>query len=109
MGRENSDAGEYRLAMINLNLPALVEPQFPVDIANMMSVEIWKMARHTYNKKMEVRDHSKQRISVLTLGQCSQALHNQMEAHHDWTTIDEASNVIGLLTIVQVCTTLRQT
>jgi hypothetical protein len=32
-----------------------------------------------------------------------------MEAHHDWTTTDEASNVIGLLTIVQVCMTLRQT
>ena len=32
-----------------------------------------------------------------------------MEAHHDWTTTDEASNVIGLLTIVQVCMPLRQT
>jgi hypothetical protein len=32
-----------------------------------------------------------------------------MEAHRDWTTTDEASNVIGLLTIVQVCMTLRQT
>ena len=54
VGREYSDAGEYRLAMINLDLPALVvEPQLPVDIANVMAVEIWKMARHTYNKKIE--------------------------------------------------------
>ena len=28
--------------------------------------------------------------------------------HHEWTAINEASNVIGLLTIVQVCMTLRQ-
>jgi hypothetical protein len=48
-----------------------------------MAVEIWKMARRTYNKKMEVHDHNEQRIYALTLGQCSQALRNQMEAHHD--------------------------
>jgi hypothetical protein len=52
VGCEYSDAGEYRLAMINLNLPALVQPQLPADEANVMTVEIWKMARCTYNKKM---------------------------------------------------------
>ena len=110
VGREYTDAGgEYRLAMINLNLPARVEPQLPVDVVNVMAVEISKMARCTYNKKMEARDRNEQRIYSLTLGQCSQALHNRMEAHRDWTTTDEASNVIGLLTIVQVCMTLRQT
>ena len=109
VGRKYSDAGEYHLAMINLNLPALVEPQLPADAANVMAVEIWKMARRTYNKKMEARDRNEQRNYALTLEKCSQALHNRMEAHHDWTAIDEASNVIGLLTIVQVCMTLRQT
>jgi hypothetical protein len=32
-----------------------------------------------------------------------------MEAHQDWNDHDEDSNVIGLLTIIQVCMTLRQT
>jgi hypothetical protein len=109
VGRKYTDAGEYRLAMINLNLPALAEPQLPVDVANVMAVKIWKMARRTYDKKMEARDRNEQRIYSLTLGQCSQALQNRMEAHRDWTTTDEASNVIGLLTIVQVCMTLGQT
>jgi hypothetical protein len=104
VGREYRDTGEYRLAMINLNLPALVEPQPPADVANVMAVEIWKMARCTYNKKIEAHYCNKQRIYALTLRQ-----RNQMEAHQDWTDIDEASNVIGLLTIVQVCMTLRQT
>ena len=76
VGREYTDAGEYRLAMINLNLPALVEPQLPADVANVMTVEIWKMARCTYDKKMEARDRNEQRIYALTLGQCSQALRN---------------------------------
>ena len=55
VGREYSDAGEYQLAMINLNLPALIEHQLPADVANTMAVEIWKMARCTYNKKIEAR------------------------------------------------------
>jgi hypothetical protein len=61
VGREYTDAGEYRLAMINLKLPALVEPQLPADVAtNVMTVGIWKMARCTYNKKMEARDRNEQ-------------------------------------------------
>jgi hypothetical protein len=71
VGREYTDAGEYRLAMINLNLPALVEPQLPTDVTNMMAVEIWKLARCTFDKKTEARDRNKQRIYALTLGQCS--------------------------------------
>jgi hypothetical protein len=68
VGREYTDAGEYRLGMINLNLPALVEPQLPADVANVMAVEIWKMARRTYDKKTEARDRNDQRIYALTLG-----------------------------------------
>jgi hypothetical protein len=83
VGSEYTNAGENCLAMINLNLPALVEPQLPADVANVMAVEIWKVARRTYDKKMEARDHNEQRIYALTLGQCSQALRNRMEAHHD--------------------------
>jgi hypothetical protein len=74
-----------------------------------MVIEIWKMSRSTYDKKIEARNRNEQRIYSLTLGQCSQALHNRMEAHQDWNDHDEDSKVIGLLTIIQVCMTLRQT
>jgi hypothetical protein len=75
-----------------------------------MFIEIWKMSRRTYDKKIEARNRNEQRIYSLTLGQCSQALRNRMEAHQDWTDHDhdEDSNVIGLLRITQVCMTLRQ-
>ena len=72
VGREHNNAGD--LAMINQNLPALVEPPLPADAAPPMVVELWKMARRTYDKKVEVRDRNEQRIYALTLGQCSQAL-----------------------------------
>jgi hypothetical protein len=52
--------------MINLNLPALVEPQLPADPADGMAVESWKMARRTYNKKFEARNQNEQRIYALT-------------------------------------------
>jgi hypothetical protein len=95
--------------MINLNLAPLVEPALPADNANAMVIEIWTMSRRTYDKKIEARNRNEQRIYALTLGQCSQALRNRMEAHQDWNDHDEDSNVIGLLTIIQVCMTLRQT
>ena len=58
---------------------------------------------------MEARDRNQLQIYALTLGQCSQALRNQMEAHHDWTAIDEAPKVIGMLRTIQICMTLCQT
>jgi hypothetical protein len=60
MGHKYTDAGEYRLAMINLDLAPLVEPTLPADNANAMVTEIWKMSRRTYNKKIEARDQNEQ-------------------------------------------------
>lgn len=109
VSREYSDAGEFRLAMMDLNLPAIVEPAFPEDAGNMMQIEMWKIARRTYDKKLEARERNSQRIYALTLGQCSQALRNRMEAHQNWNNVDTTSSVVGLLTIIQICMTLRQT
>jgi hypothetical protein len=58
VGGEYTNAGEYHLAMINLNLPVLVEPALPADAANAMVIEIWKMARRTYDKKIEARNRN---------------------------------------------------
>ena len=43
------------------------------------------------------------------LGQCSQAVRNRIEAHADWSTINESSDVIELLRLIQTCMTQRQT
>jgi hypothetical protein len=75
--------------MINLEVAPLVEPELPADNANGMVIEIWKMSRRTYDKKIEARNRNEQRIYSLTLGQCSQALRIRMEAHQDWNDHDE--------------------
>jgi hypothetical protein len=81
VSRRYDDAGEFRLAMIDLQLDALVEPDGPNDVGNMMQMERWKMAMRSFDKKKEARRRNSQLIYALTLGQCAQALRNRMEAH----------------------------
>jgi hypothetical protein len=55
VGHEYTDAGDYRLAM-------MLEPALPADNANGMVIEIWKMSRRAYDKKIEARNRNEQRI-----------------------------------------------
>jgi hypothetical protein len=109
VSREYSNAGEFCLAMIDVNLPALVEPVPPTDLANVMQLERWKMGMRNHNKNLQSRHRNMQRIYSLILGQCSQALRNRLEAHRNWAATNAISHVIELLTIIQMCMILRQT
>jgi hypothetical protein len=111
------DAGEFRLAMITQVLPTLVEPPFPVAPLgaqagagpNFMDIERWKIDIKEHITKSKARESNSQRIYGLVLGQCSPAIRSRMEAHQEWIAADAASNVMGLLEIIQQCMTLRQT
>jgi hypothetical protein len=111
------DAGEFRLAMITQVLPTLVEPTFPVApagaaagaVPNFMEVERWKIDIRESITKSKARESNSQRIYGLVLGQCSPAIRSRMEAHQNWTAADAASDVMGLLEIIQQCMTLCQT
>ena len=109
VGRQFEEAGEFRTAMVDMELAPLVEPTAPTDTTNVVALELWKMARRTYEKKVEARRSTSQRVYALVLGQCSQALRNRMEPHVDWPAIDGASDVMRLLGLVQSCMTQRQT
>ena len=88
-----NDAGEYRLAMINLSLAALVEPPLPADGAGMMIIEIWKIERRNYQKKIEACGRNEQQIYSLILGQCSEALLSCVRVCDNFSTADTESNV----------------
>jgi hypothetical protein len=107
------DAGEFRLGMINQTLPPLVEPPFPTAGAhgdpNIMDMERWKINIKEHVIKVKSREDNSQRIYGLILGQCSPAIRSRMEAHADWIRTDAASDVMGLLGIIQQCMTSRQT
>jgi hypothetical protein len=66
------------------------------------------MAWHTYKKQLKARHHNSARVYALIIGQCSQALRNHMEANNEWNNINEGSNVIGVLKLIQNCMTQCQ-
>ena len=67
------------------------------------------MARHAYEKQTEARRRNSYRVYALVLGQCSQALRNQMEASDTWRAFNETSDVMKLLQLIQNCMIQCQT
>ena len=109
VGRSYDDASDFRTGMVNLELPAVEAPDNPADDAGAVRLELWKLARRRYEVALENRRKVNGRAYALVLGQCSQAVRNRIEAHADWSTINESSDVIELLRLIQTCMTQRQT
>jgi hypothetical protein len=108
VGREFDDGAEFRTGMVEMRLPPLVVP--PVPAANdAIGFELWKMARQRYEKQSEARRKNSGKAYALVLGQCSQALRNRMEASERWSQVNDASDVMELLKLVQSCMIQRQT
>jgi hypothetical protein len=109
VGCEFDDAGEFRTGMVELQLSLLIEPAPPTNVDQVVKFELWKMAWHTYEKQLKARCHNSARVDALVIGQCSQTLCNHMGANNQWRTINEASNVIGVLQLIQNCKIQCQT
>jgi hypothetical protein len=108
VGREFEDAGEFRTGMVEMELTPLVEPTAPTS-SDAVSFELWKMERRAYEKRKEARRRNSYRVYALVLGQCSQAIRNRMEASEQWASINDASDVMELLKLIQNCMIQRQT
>ena len=102
------DAGEFRTGMVEMKLPALTEPAAPTGNDN-VNFELWKMAHCTYEQQIDARHCNLHRVYALVLGQCSQALRNRMEASETWNALNEASDVMKLLQLIQNCMIQCQT
>jgi hypothetical protein len=108
VGREYDDAGEFRTGMVELRLPPLVRPAAPPD-NSLINVELWKIEIGDYQKQVVARRRNSAKVYSLILGQCSQALRNRLEASTTWAAINDGSDVIRLLQLVQTCMMQRQT
>jgi hypothetical protein len=100
VGREFDDAREFRTGMVEMRLAALVELA-PLEDNTPMNFELWKMARQTFEKQTKARRRNSSRVFALVIGQCSQALRNRMEVNKRWGWINDASDVMALLQLVQ--------
>ena len=95
-GKEFDDASEFQTGMVEMTLPTLVKPAPPAAMdTSQISFELWKMARRTYEKKVEARIRNSHRVYALLIGQCSQALRNRMEASERWGRINDTSDAVS--------------
>ena len=108
VGHEFDDTGKFRTGMVEMRLTPLTEPMAPT-AGDQVAFELWKMARRSYEKQTEAHCRNSYRVYALVLGQCSQALQNRMEASENWNRINEASDIMGLLQLIQNCMIQCQT
>ena len=101
VGRTYEDAAEFRTGMVDLDLPANTAPTRPADPNDAFEMKIWELKQREFMAKERSRARNSGRIVALLLGQCSQALRNRMEGDTDWERINAASDVIGLLQLIQ--------
>jgi len=95
--------------MVELALPALMVPMAPSDTTKTVEMEEWKISYQMHQDAVCTHKQNNDCVYALILGQCTQTLHNHVEAHKRWATIDAKSDVIGLLKIVQECIIQGQT
>ena len=100
IAREYDDAGEFRTALVDMSFQTLARPPDP-DPNDALRLEEWKIALRANHKKLETRNKNVKKAFALVLGQCSRTIRDRIEAHEDWATINQGSDLMGLLGIIQ--------
>ena len=79
---------------------ALVDPTAPDNPpeGNQVAFEIWKMDIKGYREKLKVFANFRAGLYSLVLGQCTDALQEQLKSHHDFQNANQDS--IALLVII---------
>ena len=108
VARTLEDAGEYRLALAELKLPPVKEAVVPTDPTDIIAIEKWRMDHRDYLKKMENRKKNQGRVFPIILGQCSAAMRDQLESDPMWEGINNSTDVIGLLQLIQANSNVKQ-
>ena len=101
VAREYDNAREFRVGLVELNLPDPEPPARPNNDANVFVVEEWKEDFKEYRAKMKAREANKGKVFPLILGQCSRTICDRIEASDDWETVSSEYDVIGLLTLIR--------
>ena len=100
VARTIDGAGVYRLAMVDLVMPALEEPDVPATAdgqnePSWAAREQYKQQYSEYIKKKEKRTQHESKIFPIILGQCSRTIRDRLEAHSDWININSKSDVLA--------------
>ena len=110
IGREFDEGGEFRTGLVRLELPALIEPVPPNRPSqDKVRFEMWKFEFARFKKESANRKRNEQKAYAIVLGQCSPAVRDMIEAHHDWRQVNDTSDVIGLLKLIQQAVVTKNT
>ena len=82
--------------MVELNLPPLVVPP-PPPLLDLIAMETWKLDLKDCVNKQRLMKPTWERGFSLVLGQCSQTIHDRLEASAQWDDINSNTDVIELL------------
>ena len=74
VSRNYDKAGEFRLALIQMELPAITEPAAPAHDAGLAVVERYKLDLRMFMDKSRHREENLGKIFPLILGQCSRTI-----------------------------------
>jgi hypothetical protein len=113
VARTVSHGSEYRTALVQLQLEELVKPARPVastpgGTVDQFDVEEWKAELKKYNSKLEAREENQGTVFSIILGQCTNSMRDQLRAEPTWNEVDEKSDVIGLLKLIQSNSNVKQ-
>ena len=103
-GREYPNAGDFRIAMEELEPVHLDKPKWaPVNptAPTLPEQEEYKLAmKEYYDKKIKTESTAK-RIYALVIGQCSPAMKDRLESSHGYDSINKQSDPIKLLELIR--------
>ena len=109
ISKEYEKAGEFRTALVNLKFEELVEPIISdSDAENKVEVLKYERLVKAYDARVEARTKNEGKAFPLILGQCSPAMRDRLEAADSWRGINAATNVIGLLKLIQTTCATKQ-
>ena len=94
-------AGEYRTALVDLELPPVTVPTPPPDATNVLLNALFTEEVKAYGRAIEARKNNQGKIFGIIIGQCTKAMRDQIEACNGWSAVSSQSDVIGLLKMIR--------
>ena len=99
--RNFKGGGEFLQAMDpdTLAFETLVDPMtvtLAAD-ASVQAVEAWKMSLQQYSDRVVQREEVSKQAFAVVLGQCSQTVRERIRASTSWRTVNDNSDLMGLL------------
>ena len=100
-----SDASEFGVALPNLRLEPLVQPQPPVapqgGQITLAQMEMFKIDLKDYREKEKNRLKNTSKIFFLVLGQCTRAVRDRLEASDQWNDIYNGTELMQLMALIR--------